>query len=101
MICVSCTVVSDSFDPMNCSPPGSSIRGILQARILEWVAISYSRGSSQPRDQTRVSCIVGIFFFYHLSHQGNVCYFDLAMGSWVYKYINTYQTVFFKYVQLL
>ena len=37
-------------DPMDCSPPGSSIHGILQARILEWVAISFSRGSSQPRD---------------------------------------------------
>ena len=47
-------------DPMDwCSPPGSSIHGILQARILEWVAISLSRGSSQPRDRTQVSCIVG------------------------------------------
>ena len=44
-------------DPMDCGPPGSSVHGILQARILEWVAISFSRGSSQPRDQTRVSCI--------------------------------------------
>ena len=43
-------------DPMNCSPPGSSIHGIFQARILEWVAISYSRGSSPPRDRTHVSC---------------------------------------------
>ena len=38
-------------DPVNCSPPGSSVHGILQARILEWVAISFSRGSSSPRDQ--------------------------------------------------
>jgi len=38
------------FDPINCTPPGSSVHGILQARILEWVAISFSRGSSQPRD---------------------------------------------------
>ena len=37
-------------DPMDCSPPGSSVRGILQARILEWVAVSSSRGSSRPRD---------------------------------------------------
>ena len=37
-------------DPTDCNPPGSSVRGILQARILEWVAISSSRGSSQPRD---------------------------------------------------
>ena len=49
-------------DPMDCSLPGSSVHGILQARILEWVAISFSRGSSQPRDQTRVSCIAGRFF---------------------------------------
>ena len=39
-------------DPMDCSPPGSSVHGILQARILEWVAISFSRGSSQARDGT-------------------------------------------------
>ena len=39
--------------PVNCSPPGSSVHGIFQARILEWVAISFSRGSSQPRDWTR------------------------------------------------
>ena len=50
-------------DPMDCSPPGSSVTGIiLQARILEWVAIPFSRGSSQPRDQTRVFCIMGRFF---------------------------------------
>ena len=55
-------VVSNSYDPMNCSLPGSSIPGILQARILEWVAISFSRGSSWPRNQTRVSCIGGRFF---------------------------------------
>ena len=46
-------------NPMNCSLPGSSNHGILQARILEWVAISFSRGSSQPRDRTRVSHIGG------------------------------------------
>ena len=46
-------------DPMDCSLPGSSVHGIFQARILEWVAISFSRGSSWPRDRTQVSCIVG------------------------------------------
>ena len=45
----SCSIVS-LCDPMVCSPPGSSVRGIFQARILEWVAISYSKGYSQPRD---------------------------------------------------
>ena len=47
---------------MDCSPPGSSVHGILQSRILEWVAMSSSRGSSQPKDQTQVSCIAGRFF---------------------------------------
>ena len=42
-------------NPMDCSPPGSSVHGILQARILEWVAMPSSRGSSQPRDGTHVS----------------------------------------------
>ena len=49
-------------DPMDCSPPGSSIHGIFQARILEWAAISFSRGSSRPRDQTLVSRIVDRHF---------------------------------------
>ena len=48
-------------DPMDCSPPGSSVRGILQARTLEWVVISSSRGSFRPRDQTWVSCMAGRF----------------------------------------
>ena len=50
---------------MEYSLPGSPVRGILQARILEWVAISFSKESSQPKDQTHVSyisCIAGIFF---------------------------------------
>ena len=49
-------------DPMDCSPPGFSVHGILQVRILEWVNIPFSRGSSGPRDQTRVSCIASRFF---------------------------------------
>ena len=52
---------------MDCRPSGSSVQGILQARILEWVAIPFSGGSSSPRDRTRVSCISGEFS-YHLSH---------------------------------
>ena len=47
---------------MDCSLPGSSVHGILQARILEWVAISFSRESSWPRDRTWVSCIAGRLF---------------------------------------
>ena len=49
-------------DPMDCSLSGSSIHGILQARVLEWTAISFSRGSSQPRNRTRVSRIAGRLF---------------------------------------
>ena len=49
-------------DPMDCGPPDSSVLGILWARILEWVAIPFSRGSSLPRNQTQVSCIAGRFF---------------------------------------
>ena len=49
-------------DPVDCSLPGSSIHGTFQARVLEWGAISFSRGSSQPRDRTRVSCPAGRFF---------------------------------------
>ena len=48
-------------DPMDCSPPGSSVHGVLQARILEWIAIS-SGGSSPPRDRNWVSCIAGRLF---------------------------------------
>ena len=51
------------YDPMDCSPPGSSsIHGIFQARILEWVAIFFSRGSAWPRDRTQVSHIAGRLF---------------------------------------
>ena len=49
-------------DPRYCSPPGSSVHSVFQARILEWVVISFSRGSSWTRDQTCVSCIEGGFF---------------------------------------
>ena len=55
----SCLTLSD---PMDCSPPGPSIHGIYQARILEWVAYPFSRGSSQFRNQTGVSCTAGRFF---------------------------------------
>ena len=49
-------------DPMDCSPPGSSDHEIFQARVLEWIAISFSRGSSQLRNRTQVSCTAGRFF---------------------------------------
>ena len=58
----SCEVMSDSCDPMDCSLLGSSVHGIFQARILEWIVISFSRGSSWPRNWTQVSCISGRLF---------------------------------------
>ena len=58
----SCLVVSDSFRLHGLSPPGSSVYGILQVRRLDWVSISFSRRSSQPRDRTCVSSIAGRFF---------------------------------------
>ena len=60
------------FNPMACSPPGSSVHGIFQARILEWVAISFSRESSQPRDQTWVFCIVGGFFTHWATRKAHI-----------------------------
>ena len=59
VVALLCLTLSDSMD---CSPPGSSVRGILQVRILEWVAIPLSRRSSWPRDHTQVSHIAGRFF---------------------------------------
>ena len=64
--CCCCCLVAQSCpilcNPTDCSPPGSSVHGILQARILEWVTIPFSRGSSWLRDQTWVSCIADRFF---------------------------------------
>ena len=60
-VCVSHSVVSDSLRPQNLYPPGFSAHEILQARILEWIAIPFSRGSSQPRDQTLVDFILYCF----------------------------------------
>ena len=54
------------YNPMDCSPPGSSVHEIFQARILEWVAVSLSRRSSQPRNQTWISCTAGIPFTIYL-----------------------------------
>ena len=62
-VCVLVTQLCPTLcNPMDCSPPGSSVHGIFQARILEWVAIFFSRGSSWPKDWTWVSCTAGRFF---------------------------------------
>ena len=59
LVAQSCLTLCDSMD---CILPSSSVHGILQARILEWVAISFSRGSSQPKDQIQISRIAGRLF---------------------------------------
>ena len=60
-VCVRARVCAQSCpilcNPVDCGPPGSSVHGISQARILEWIAISFSRGSSRPKGQTQVSYI--------------------------------------------
>ena len=70
------SVVSDSFWPMNCSLPGYSVHRIFPARILKWVAIFSSRGSSWPRDQTRVYCIVRL-----------ILYYQAIRKAWIYVYL--------------
>ena len=73
-------------DPMDCSSPGSSVDGISQARILVWIAISSSRGSSWPRDLTHVSCI-GRWILYHWAIEevpsGVLKQHNRQCGDWV------------------
>ena len=79
---------------MDCSPPGPSIHGILQARILEWVAISFSKGSSQPRDRTQVSCIAGRCFnswATYLSLKKSSWYAPPAFSAWGYLKLMQFQ----------
>ena len=61
------------YNSLDCGPPGSSVHGISQARILEWAAVSSCRGSSSPRDQTCVACIscIGRWILYQLCHLGS------------------------------
>ena len=67
------------YESMDCSPPSSSVHGILQTKMLEWVAIPFSRGYSPPRDQTWVSCRL---ILYHLS-QNNAILVRVRVGDWV------------------
>ena len=84
-------VVSNSCDSMDYSLPGSSVHGILQARILEWVAISFSRVFFRPRNQARVSCIAGRFFtnwamrenIWAPYHSFILCVFTYTLLHWV------------------
>ena len=71
LVTESCPILCDSMD---CSPPGSSVHGILQPRIREWVAISFSRGSFQLRVWTWVSCIAGRFFIVWATREAHRLY---------------------------
>ena len=83
---------------MNDSLPGSSVHGILQSRILEWVAIPFSRGSSQPRDWTQVSHIAGGFFAIWATREAptNIIYSVIYtyIFSYIYIYIQLYIHIF-------
>ena len=79
----SCPTLCNSMD---CSPPGNSIHGIFQTRILEWVAISICRGSSQPRDQTQVSPIAGRLFTIWATKEARLDYLYLRSSyKWNHK----------------
>ena len=112
-VCV-CVLVAQSCltlcKPMDCSPPGSSIYGILQARILEWVAIPFSRGSSWTRDQTWVSCTAGRFFTIWATREAwNMCIsskpdnsflaLKLSVDSLYSKQIHTQRDIFYKIIE--
>ena len=91
--------MSDSCDPLDCSLPGSFVHGILQARILGWVAFSFFRGSFWPRDRAQVSCMAGIFFtnwaiYYsiyryilHIYMCVSVYIYSIVSNSFIYQYI--------------
>ena len=71
-------------DPVDCNLPGFSVLGISQARILEWIAISYSRGLTWPRDQSHISCLAGRFFTAE----------PLGKSTYIYRYIYVYIYIF-------
>ena len=83
--------------PTGSSPPGSSVHGILRAKILEWVAISFSRGSSQLRDQTQVSYIAGGFCTMWTTREAllpRVCSDSCPLSLWCYLTISFSVTPF-------
>ena len=86
-------------NPMDCSSSSSSVHGILQARTLEWIAISYSRGSFQPRDRTPVSSVscTGRQILYQLCHLGSPTYWCLA----IWKNISSYPSCFLSQIWVI
>ena len=88
-------------DPVDCSPQGSSVHGISQTRILEWVSISFPRGSSQPRDWTQVSCITGRFFIDCAASKALIMMLNIKILSCNIfisnKFIKSRRTLYFKH----
>ena len=84
VLTLSHSVVSDSLWPIDCRPPGSSVHGVFQERILEWLAISFSRGSSQLRDWTCISCIDRWILHHWATWEASLC---CSMKWIIYKYV--------------
>ena len=80
-----CSVGLTLYNPMDCSMPGSSVHGIFSSRILEWVAISFPRGSSQPRDQACVSCIAGRHFYCWATGEASIIMYVLYVSDVQYS----------------
>ena len=80
-----CSVGLTLYNPMDYSMPGSSVHGIFSSRILEWVAISFPRGSSQPRDQTCVSCIAGRHFYCLATGEASIIMYILYVSDVQYS----------------
>ena len=91
LVTQSCLTLCNSMDY---SLPGSSVHGILQARILGWIALLFTRGSSQPRDQTLISCIAGRFL-YRLRQQGSPKPCVVAIQSHKRPEVSRFQERFF------
>ena len=85
--------MSDSCDPRDCSLPGSSVQGISQGGILEWVAIFFSRGFSWPRDCTHVSCLAGGFFTTESPGKSSVFFFIMLIKTFPLIKIFTYNSL--------
>ena len=79
-MCVSRSAVSDSLQPHRLQPAGFSVHEILEPRILEWIVVPFSRGSSRSRDRTLVSCIAGIL--YYLSYRESAIGIHMSPLSW-------------------
>ena len=87
------------WDPVDCSPPGCSVHGILQARMLEWVAMPSSRGSSQSKDWMQVSCTSGGFFTIWTTREAQLILYLPSNPKYIIPYVtklNPYNKVLLK-----